>query len=150
MSRSQRHSKILEIIASMDIETQEEIVSELVRSGFSATQATVSRDIKELGLIKILSDKGFYKYAAIKGADNKVSNKLVNIFKDAVNSVTSAENIVIVKTLSGSANAVLSVINQLNFPESLGNVACDDTILMVCPDSSKAENLKQKIKNLFE
>lgn len=150
MSRTQRHSQILELIASKDVETQEELVAELTKNGFSATQATVSRDIKELGLIKILSDKGFYKYAAIKGADSKVSSKLVNIFKDAVSSVVKAENIVVIKTLKGSANAVLSVINQLNYPESLGNVACDDTILMVCADSVKSETLKLKIKNLFE
>lgn len=150
MSRAQRHSKILDIISNFDIETQEELVERLVANGFAATQATVSRDIKELGLIKTLTDKGVYKYDTLGKDKGKVSAKHKNLFLEAVISISAVNNMVLIKTLSGSAQAVLSVVNILDMSESLGNVAGDDAILAVCADPENAAALCEKLKNIFE
>lgn len=149
MSRAQRHSRILEIISSDDVETQEELVLRLEKSGFPATQATVSRDIKELGLIKTMNDKGVYKYAALKTEAHRVSEKHKNVFLEAVIKVFNVNNIVLIKTLGGSAQAVFAVVARMDFPENLGGVAGDDTILLVCATTETAAALSEKLKNLF-
>ncbi len=150
MSRSTRQSKILDIIASKDIETQEELVAELADCGIVVTQATVSRDIKELGLVKTLSAQNKYKYTSVKSTDIKVSEKLLNVFREAVITIASANNLVIVKTLSGSANAVGMVIDQMHFNEMFGSVAGDDTLLIIAKSNDDAFILKQKLTGIVE
>ncbi|EFG88090.1 arginine repressor [Clostridium carboxidivorans P7] len=145
-----RHAKILEIINSKNIETQEELAEELIKSGMDVTQATVSRDIKELKLIKVLADDGNYKYATIVHTESFLSNKLINIFSQTVVSVENIDKFVIIKTMTGSAAAAAEAIDTLNFDGVAGTIAGDNTIFLLARDSEKAEIIAQKIeKNDF-
>lgn len=144
-----RHAKILEIINSNDIETQEELADKLKESGMNVTQATVSRDIKELKLIKVLSDSGKYKYATISHTKNFLSNKLVNIFSQTVTSVENINNFIIIKTLSGSAPAAAEAIDTLNFVGIAGSIAGDNTIFVMTRDAEKAYNITQKMRKMI-
>lgn len=144
-----RHAKILEIINSKDIETQEELAEELKKSGMNVTQATVSRDIKELKLIKVLSDSGNYKYATIVHTESFLSNKLVNIFSQTVICVENIDNFVILKTISGSASAAAEAIDSLTFEGIAGTIAGDNTILVLARSSEKAQIITQKMKKMI-
>ena len=145
MSRSSRQSKILSIISSRDIETQDELVNELRLAGFDITQATISRDIKELGLIKTLTADNRYKYVTKHTIQPKVPDKLMNVVKEAVVSVVVAENLVVVKTISDSAQAVSGAIEQMSIPEALGILADRNCVLIVCANSRDAEQVNNKI-----
>lgn len=140
-----RHAKILEIIDNNVIETQEELADKLKEQGFDVTQATVSRDIKDLRLIKVLSSEGRYKYATFSQTENQVSNRLTTILTEAYVSSDYANNIVVVKTLSGMAQAAGSAIDSLKWQEILGTIAGDDTLIMVC----RAEKIAEEIVNKF-
>lgn len=144
-----RHAKILEIINSRDIETQEELAEELRKGGMNVTQATVSRDIKELKLIKVLSDSGKYKYATIMHTENFLSNKLVNIFSQTVIGVENVNNFVVIKTISGSAPAAAEAIDSLNFEGIAGTIAGDNTIFVMARDAEKAQVITQKMKKMI-
>lgn len=144
-----RHAKILEIINSNDIETQEELAERLKKSGMNVTQATVSRDIKELKLIKVLSDNGRYKYATISHTENVLSNKLINIFSQTVICVENVDNFVVVKTISGSAPAAAEAIDSLNFIGIAGTLAGDNTIFVMARDNEKAQDITQKMKKII-
>ena len=145
MSRTSRQSKILSIIASRDIETQDELVAELRLAGFDITQATISRDIKELGLIKTLTADNKYKYVTKHAIDSKVPAKLMNVVREAVVSVVTAENLVVVKTISDSAQAVSGAIEQLSLQEAVGILADRSCVLVVCQSARDAEIVKSKI-----
>lgn len=140
-----RHAKILEIIDNNDIETQEELAEMLKKQGVEVTQATVSRDIKDLRLIKVMSSDGKYKYATFSQTENKISNRLTNILTEAYVSSDYANNIVVVKTLAGMAQAAGSAIDSLKWQEILGTIAGDDTLIMVC----RAEKIAEEIVNKF-
>ena len=141
-----RHSKILELIKSMDVETQEELASELKKTGMNVTQATVSRDIKELKLIKVMASSGKYKYAPISPTENYLSNKLVSIFAQTVLYTESVGNIVVIKTITGSANAACEAIDSLNFDGIVGTIAGDNTIFILVRTPESAKNLNEKIR----
>ena len=148
--KSKRHSKIIEIINSKVIETQEELAEELKIAGFEVTQATVSRDIKTLRLIKIQDLDGKYKYAIINQDKNDMIEKLSSIL---VNTVLSAENIdkmVIVKTISGSASAAAEAIDRLELGEIAGTIAGDNTIFILVRTLEKAEDLVEKITKMLK
>lgn len=144
-----RHAKILEIINSKDIETQEELADELKKSGMNVTQATVSRDIKELKLIKVLSESGKYKYATIIHTENFLSNKLVNIFSQTVIGVETVDKFVVLKTISGSASAAAEAIDSLNFEGIAGTLAGDNTIFVLTRDNEKDQAITQKMKKMI-
>jgi len=144
-----RHSKILEIINSQDIETQEDLAEELKKSGMNVTQATVSRDIKELKLIKVLANSGKYKYATIMHTESLMSNKLVSIFTQTVIQVENVDNFVIVRTISGSASAAAEAIDSLNFEGVAGTIAGDNTIFVLTRNSEKAQTITQKMKKMI-
>jgi len=149
MSRAIRQSKILSIITQYDVETQEDLVRILRGEGFDVTQATVSRDIKELGLIKSLIDGNKYKYATKQTIDVKLSVKLLNVVREAVISIVTAENTVVVKTISDSASAVAGALEQLSMTEALGILAQKSTILIVCANARDAEKVNHKINQLL-
>jgi len=144
-----RHAKIIELIENNIIETQEELAEKLRESGFDVTQATVSRDIKELRLIKVLAENGSYKYATIQSPDSNVSSKLRTVFAEAVTKIDYASNIMVIKTLSGMAQAAAAAIDSMNLPEVVGSIAGDDTIMVVLRSEEKAHELMEKFKKII-
>lgn len=144
-----RHAKILELIRGKDIETQEELAEELRKGGMNVTQATVSRDIKELKLIKVLSSSGKYKYATITHTENYLSNKLVNIFTQTVISVENVNNFVVIKTLSGSASAAAEAIDSLHFEGIAGTIAGDNNIFVMARTAEQASFITQRMKKML-
>lgn len=145
----QRHAKILEIINREDIETQEELADELKKSKMDVTQATVSRDIKELKLIKVLSEKGTYKYATISQSEGFLSSKLASIFENTVINVENVQNFVVVKTLSGSGSAAAEAIDSMNFEGIAGTIAGDNTIFILTLNEEKAQEIVKKLKKML-
>jgi len=143
-----RHAKILELIEKYKINTQEELAERLKQVGMDVTQATVSRDIKELRLAKVMTPDGDYRYMSVSRTENIVSNKLLTIFAEAFVSSDYANNIVIVKTLPGMAQAAASAIDSLNWAEILGTIAGDDTIVIVCRAEKIAEELVDKFNKM--
>ena len=139
----------MELIAKNSIETQEELVEQLKTHGFNVTQATVSRDIKELGLIKIL-ENGKYKYAYLgDGEKPNVNNKMINILRESMVSMDSAGNLIVIKTLSGSANAAAMVIDKLNIDSVLGSIAGDDTLLVIVKSNKKVHEVVNSLRALM-
>ncbi|MDD4276183.1 MAG: arginine repressor [Clostridia bacterium] len=138
MPRSLRQSKILELISTREIEKQEELVSLLKDANFDITQATISRDIKELGLIKILSDNKKYKYAYVETSDQNVSNKYIVIFKEAVLSFRQLDNLVIIKTIKGLAGAINSFVERLSIGNIIGSVFGEDTVTIYFENNNSA------------
>lgn len=132
--RYSRQNKVLELIQTNEIETQEKLCQLLRDAGFDVTQATVSRDIKELQLIKTLSHSGHYKYSVSNGDSGPISDRFVKIFKETITSVKTAGNIVVIKTLSGCGPAAGEAIDSLNFAHIVGSVAGDNTIMIVVDD----------------
>jgi transcriptional regulator of arginine metabolism len=143
-----RHAKILEIIDRYEIETQEELAEKLREHGMEVTQATVSRDIKELRLVKVMNIDGKYKYSSVVHSDNVTSNKLLKVFSESYVHSDYANNIVVVKTLPGMAQAAASALDSLKLNEILGTIAGDDTIMIVCRAEMIAEELVDKLKKL--
>ena len=145
-----RQAEILNIIQAVDVETQEQLLDELKARGFSATQATSSRDIKELRLVKELSGGG-YRYASSerKGlADSDA--RLRNIFKEGVTSVDRAQNIVVVRTMPGLASAACSALDSMEIPGMVGSLAGDDTGILIMRDNDAAERFNQEVHKLLK
>lgn len=144
-----RHSKILEIITQKDIETQEELVDELKKEGFDVTQATVSRDIKELKLIKVQTKDGKYKYAPFLYQNNALYDKLVSIFSQTVLDIDCVGNMIVIKTLSGSASAAAESIDSLKFDGIVGTIAGDNTIFALARTNEKAQEIALRMKRIL-
>ena len=145
-----RQAEILNIIQAVDVETQEQLLDELKARGFSATQATISRDIKELRLVKELSGGG-YRYASSerKGlADSDA--RLRNIFKEGVTLVDRAQNIVVVRTMPGLASAACSALDSMEIPGMVGSLAGDDTGILIMRDNDAAERFNQEVHKLLK
>ncbi|HHW30488.1 MAG TPA: arginine repressor [Clostridiaceae bacterium] len=143
-----RHAKILELIENYDIETQEELVEKLKEHGMEVTQATISRDIKELRLVKVMNSEGKYKYSTMVGSVNVASNKLLKVFSESYVNSDYANNIVVVKTLPGMAQAAASALDSLKLDEILGTIAGDDTLMIVCRAEKIAEELSERLKTI--
>ena len=141
-----RHAKILELIEKYQIETQEELADRLKEHGMDVTQATISRDIKELRLIKVMVDDDHYKYAPVSHTEGSITNKLLTIFTESFVRCDYANNIVVVKTLPGMAQASASAVDSLKWPEIVGTIAGDDTILIVCRAELIADELVNKLR----
>ena len=147
----QRQAKILEIIEKNEIETQEELSAQLKKKGFDATQATVSRDMKELRLVKVLSPSGKYRYVvAASEGEGAVSPRLKNIFRECVTAIDYAQNIVVIKTLSGLASAAAMAIDVMKIPEVVGSIAGDDTVFLVMRSEESAERFEQETESLLK
>ena len=147
--KNARQTAILSIIESQDIETQEELAAALKVMGISSTQATISRDIKELRLLKVLSTNGGYKYATAEKAEHGLSDRFVRIFVDSVLSISYANNIIVIKTLSGSANAAAEAIDSMRWPEILGTMAGDNTILVITSKNEEAPVIVDALKEII-
>ncbi len=143
-----RQSKILEIIRNNYICTQEELAERLNAEGFNVTQATVSRDIRELGITKISDGMGRQKYGVITNDDGLVSEKFKRVFKDGVTSIDFAQNIIVIKTLTGMAMAVAAALDAMENTEIMGTIAGDDTVFCVTKDEAKAVKLIERLKEV--
>ena len=150
MLRSARHAKILEIISSKEIETQEELCEELERQNIVVTQATISRDIRDLRLFKVAGIEKKYRYAYINESESEISPKMRSLFRDCVLSVKAAQNLVVVKTLVGNGANAGAVVDKLNHDEIVGSVAGDDTLLIVCHDNASAQAVVEKITEFIK
>ena len=147
--KSIRHTRIKDIIENKVIETQEELAEELRKKSIDVTQATVSRDIKELMLIKLPTGDGRYRYAFPLEKNVVFSrSRMVRMFQDSVTSIDYSENIIVIKTLPGAANAVASTLDYAKWPEIIGTVAGDDNILAVIKPIQAVEDIVQRLKNL--
>lgn len=149
MARSARQIKLLDIIAKRDIETQEALASALISEGFKVTQATISRDIKELGLIKVMTPDKRYKYAQPSMQEHSGNLKLINLFKESVLSIEASQNIIVIKTLIGAASTSALLIDKMNISEIMGCVAGDDTIILVVRHLDLVEEVLEKLNNVM-
>ena len=148
--KSLRQQKILEIIEKNDIDTQEALIEKLKEDGYNVTQTTISRDINQLKLVKAVTATGAYKYIVpdVKRENNRtVMNSALT---DAVIKIEAAKNIVVVKTLSGMANAIAVCVDSLNHNEIVGSVAGDDTIIIVTKDDAVADAMTVNLKTAFK
>lgn len=145
-----RHRKIIELIEKHDIETQEELAGYLKEAGFSVTQATVSRDIRELKLSKVPSGKGKQKYVVLKQEDSHLGDKYIRVLKDGFVSMDMAQNILVVKTVSGMAMAVAAAVDAMKFPEIVGCIAGDDTIMVAVRTVEETRTLMDKIHAMID
>jgi transcriptional regulator of arginine metabolism len=145
-----RHSKVLELIKRYDIETQEELANYLRDAGFQVTQATVSRDIKELRLVKTLSKNGAYRYDTGERNESGMINRFLKIFSNSVISLKHTGQIIIIKTLSGSANAAAEAVDSLDWPEIAGTIAGDNTIFVVCTEEADVKEVVLKFANMMK
>jgi len=144
-----RHSMILDIINSRHVETQEELADELEKIGIHVTQATVSRDIKELKLIKVLGSNGRYKYASIEQPEKMMSNKLVNIFSQTVVSIENVDHFIIIKTMSGSASTAAEALDSMHLEGIAGTIAGDNTVFIIVRSIEKGQELVKRIKKMI-
>ena len=150
MLRSARHAKILELISHKEIETQEELCYELNKMNYVVTQATISRDIRDLHLFKVAGREKKYRYAYINDGESDISPKMKSLFRDCVLSVKAAQNLVVIKTLTGNGANAGAVVDKLNHEEIVGSVAGDDTLLVICPDNAAAETVVEKITEFMK
>ena len=148
--KSARHSMILEIIEEMNIETQEELANELKRRGMKVTQATVSRDIKELRLLKVLAEPGGYKYATVERAEKGMSDRFVRILSESVISMEAVNNLIVVKTLTASANAACEAIDSMKWSEVMGTIAGDNTLLIITRSEEAVESMMTRFNTLIK
>ena len=148
--KTQRQAKILEIVTSRDVETQEQLLQELQDAGYYCTQATISRDIKELRIVKELSSFGRYRYTtSSKEVTGTFSARLNTIFRECVTGYDYAQNLVVIHTLPGLASAAGSAVDAMNMSFVLGTLAGDDTVMIVMRDTNAAAAFCSEIKNLL-
>ena len=148
--KSKRQAKIVEIISTTNVETQEQLLQELHNAGFASTQATISRDIKELRIVKELTSFGTYRYStAARELSGGFSSRLNSIFKDCVTGFDYAMNIIVIHTLPGLAGAAASALDAMKMSVVLGTIAGDDTVIVVMRDTNSAAAFCGEIKNLM-
>ena len=148
--KSARHNLILEIIETKDIETQEELAEELKNHGVKVTQATVSRDIKELRLLKVLSEHGGYKYATVERAEKGMNDRFIRILAESVVSMECVNNMMVIKTLSASAAAAAEAVDSMKWSEVLGTIAGDNTVLIIGRSQEAIEAVQARFNNLIK
>lgn len=145
-----RQVTILDIIEKNEIETQEELADALRARGIQVTQATVSRDIKELRLLKVLTPMGTYKYATADKAENGLTDRFIRMLAESVLSVAASANMIVVKTLSGSAAVAAEALDSFHWPEVLGTIAGDNTIFMVIRSTEEVPSTLERIQNIMK
>ena len=145
--KTKRQAKIIEIISNTNVETQEQLLKALEEAGFTSTQATISRDIKELRIVKELTSLGTYRYSVSdKDAPPALTDRLNTIFRECVTSIDYAENIIVIHTLAGMANAAGAALDAMKINVVLGTLAGDDTVMIVMRDANSAAAFSGEIK----
>ena len=147
--KKNRHEKIIEIIGQREIETQEELARALREAGYEVTQATVSRDIRELKHTKMQIGNGRQKYVIMRGHDAQLSDKYIRVLRDAFVSMDQAQNIIVMKTFSGMAMAVAAALDALHIPQVVGCIAGDDTIMMAIRTSEDAALVMKQLHEMI-
>ena len=148
--KKDRHQKIKELVEQSEIETQEELADKLKEAGYVVTQATVSRDIRELKLSKILMGAGRQKYAVLSNNDHYLGDKYIRVLRDGFVSMDMAQNILVIKTVSGMAMAVAAALDAMKLKEIVGSIAGDDTIMMAVRTVEDTQAVMGKIRNVLE
>jgi len=148
--KSARQTMILELIDQYDIDTQDELASMLKARGLKVTQATVSRDIKELRLIKVLSDEGVYKYATVDKAEADLKDRFINIFAHSVLSMSATGNLVVIKTIPGTASAAAEAIDSMRMEEVVGTIAGDNSIFIAVKDTVDTGGLIRRFQAMLK
>ena len=148
--KGNRHQKIIELVDNYEIETQEELADRLREEGFQVTQATVSRDIRALKLSKVSRGNGRQKYVAMKQDDTHISAKYSRVLKDGFVSMDKAQNILVIKTVSGMAMAVAAAVDAMEMEEIVGSIAGDDTIMAAVRTAEDVEVVMKKIYAVLE
>ena len=147
--KKSRHEKIVELIEEYQIETQEELADRLREAGFAVTQATVSRDIRELKLSKVPSGSGKQKYAIIRSSDAHLADKYIRVLKDGFVSMDNAQNILVVRTVAGMAMAVAAALDAMKLKEIVGSIAGDDTIMVAVRTTEETKEVMKKIREIL-
>lgn len=148
--KRQRHEVVVDLINRYDIETQEELAAYLREEGFDVTQATVSRDIRELKLSKIATGNGRQKYIIFRNDDSHLGDRFIRVLRDGFVSMSMAQNILVVKTVQGMAMAVAAAIDAMKFPEIVGCIAGDDTIMAAVKSVDDTMAVMDKINKILE
>jgi transcriptional regulator of arginine metabolism len=144
-----RQSKIIELINKYDIETQEDLADRLMKDGYNVTQATVSRDIRELKLTKVAVDGGRQKYIVLQKTEPGMSEKYTRVLKDGFVSMDMAQNIMVVKTVPGMAMAVAAALDALRFNSIVGSIAGDDTVMCAIRSTEETVTVMEKLNKLI-
>ncbi len=147
--KRQRHEVVVDLINKYDIETQEELAAYLKEEGFEVTQATVSRDIRELKLSKIATGNGKQKYIILKNDDSHLGDKYIRVLRDGFVSMNMAQNILVIKTVQGMAMAVAAALDAMKFPEIVGCIAGDDTIMAAIKSTDETMIVMDKINEIL-
>lgn len=148
--KTKRQNKILELIQTYEIETQEELSAYLMKAGFQVTQATVSRDIRELKLTKISKDNGRQKYSVLSEVDSGMADKFVRVLREGFVGMDFAGNILVIKTVSGMASAVGAAVDAMKIHEIIGSIAGDDTLMCVVRSEEDAGSIMNRLRKLVE
>ena len=147
--KRQRHEVVVDLINKYDIETQDELAAYLKEEGFEVTQATVSRDIRELKLSKIATGNGKQKYIILKNDDSHLGDKYIRVLRDGFVSMNMAQNILVIKTVQGMAMAVAAALDAMKFPEIVGCIAGDDTIMAAIKSTDETMIVMDKINEIL-
>ena len=148
--KAKRQALIREIVESQSIQTQEELAEALRAHGMVVTQATVSRDIKEMHLLKVLSDDGGYRYATMERNEQGVNDRLIRMLSDSVVEINSANNLIVIRTLPGSAHVAGEAVDSLHWAEILGTIAGDNTILVIVRSNEEVEAVIRRFRALIK
>ena len=148
--KNDRQRKIVEIIGENDVETQEELAGLLRASGFHVTQATVSRDIKDMRLVKVLNPDGNYRYVTVESAESDVQDRLIQLFSNCVLSVIPAGNLIVIKTIPGSASTAAETVDSLKWPEIAGCIAGDNTIFLAVHDANDVPEIVSRFQKMIK
>lgn len=148
--KSARHEKIIELIQEYDIDTQEELAARLNEAGFEVTQATVSRDIRALKLMKVAGKDGKSRYAILTEPSAELGDKYTRILQDTLTSLDVGQNMLVIRTVPGMAMGVAAALDALKWKEILGSIAGDDTVMCVARDAEQAEIVAEKLKGILK
>lgn len=146
--KAKRQALIREIVESQSIQTQEELADALRMHGMLVTQATVSRDIKEMHLLKVLAEDGTYRYATMEKSDSGMNDRLIRMLADSVVDMNSANNLIVIHTLPGSAHVAGEAVDSLKWPEVIGTIAGDNTILVIVRSNEEVEEVVSRFRSI--
>ena len=147
--KAKRQALIREIVENQSIQTQEELADALAARGMVVTQATVSRDIKEMHLLKVLSEEGGYRYATMDKSEQGMNERLIRMLADSVVDMSSANNLIVIHTLPGSAHVAGEAVDSLRWPEVLGTIAGDNTILVIVRSNEDVDGVLRRFRSII-